>query len=477
MILFTKPRLLFFLISFLWLSDFGSTLQAQTNQCSICWVPITRHRFVPSVNISNSIKGYAEILPAGYNSNPTKKYPLILFIHGAGSVGDGQSVNSLCYAVCGALPMKIEEGKYSETVYANGQPFSFIVLTPQITSFNTVNTGDMQALVNYAIANYRVDINRIYLTGLSAGSNLIMDYMSSSSTEANRIAAVVPLASCNSSNTAGASYMGNLKIHYWGLQCESDNICGPGNTVNWAGAINNYSPPGNPMAKYTLTPVYNTNFPHDIWYVTYDSAYKENNLNITQWMIQYSRNFAQSTLPVNLGSYDVMAINKKVLVNWTTNQESNAAYFIIERAGADLQFKAIGEVKAAGNSTTARSYSFEDPQPLKGTSYYRLSLVNMDKQQEIYDIRKLVNRSFGNSFVLSPIPANNNIQLNFDLDVAQRLQFVIRDINGRTLRSWSANFSSGYASFGINISNLSAGIYNLVISGNNITEVKKFIRN
>lgn len=477
MILFTKPRLLFFLLFILLLSDFGVSVQAQTNQCSICWVPITRHRFVPSVNISNSIKGYAEILPEGYNANPTKKYPLILFIHGIGSVGDGQSVNSLCYAVCGALPMKIEQGRVSETVYANGQPYSFIVLTPQITSFGTVNPGDIKSLINYAIANYRVDINRIYLTGLSSGSDLIMNYMSSSATDANRIAAIVPLATCNSSNTSGASNIGSQRIHYWGLHCAVDNTCGSGNTVNWAGAINNYSPAGDPMAKYTLTIAFNTSFPHDIWYDTYDSSFKENNMNITQWMIQYSRNFAQGALPVNLDTYEVTTDNKQVRVKWTTSQESNSDYFIIERAGADLQFKPIGQVAAAGNSTTKKSYSFQDPQPLKGTSYYRLSLVNLDKQQELYDIKKLVNRSFGNSFVLSPIPANNNIQLNFDLEVAQRLQFVIRDINGRTLRSWSANFSSGYASFGINISNLSAGIYNLVINGNNTTEVKKFIRN
>lgn len=477
MILFTKTRLLFFILFVVLLTDASTLLQAQTNQCSICWVPITRHRFVPGVNVSNSIKGYAEILPAGYNANPTKKYPLILFIHGVGSVGDGQSVNALCYAVCGALPMKLEQGRVSETVYSNGQPYSFIVLTPQITSFGTVNSGDIQSLINYAIANYRVDINRIYLTGLSSGSDLIMNYMSSSATNANRIAAIVPLATCNSSNTSGASNIGSQKIRYWGLHCAADNTCGAGNTVNWAGAINNYSPPGDPMAKYSLTITYNQGFPHDIWYDTYDSSYKENNMNITQWMIQYSRNFAQGTLPVNLDTYDVSTANKQVVVKWTTTQESNSAYFIIERAGADLQFKPIGQVTAAGNSTTTKSYSFQDPQPLKGTSYYRLSLVNLDKQQEIYDIRKIVNRSFGNSFVLSPIPSNNNIQLNFDLDVAQRLQFVIRDINGRTLRNWSANFSSGYASFGININTLTKGVYTLEINGNNTTEVKKFIRN
>lgn len=476
MIFFTKPRLLSLCIAMALLMDASTVINAQTNLCPTCWVPVTRNRFVTNVNVSNSIKGYVEFVPLGYNSNTTK-HPLLIYIHGVGEVGDGQSATSLCWLACGSLPLRIEQQRFSDTVISNGTPYSFIVLAPQITSFGTVNTSDIQNLINYAIAHYRIDINRIYLTGISAGSNLIMDYMSSSATNANRIAAIAPLASCNYSNSAGASNIGTQRIHYWGIQCSVDNICGSGNTVNWANAINSYSPAGNPMAKYTLTGVLNSVFPHDVWFATYDSAYKENNLNMTQWMIQYSRNFAEGTLPVNLGSYDVSAVNKQVLVKWSTLQESNADYFIIERAGSDLQFKPIGQVKASGNSTTTKTYSFQDPQPLKGTSYYRLSLVNLDKQQDIYETKKIVNRSFGNSFALSPIPSSNNIQLNFDLEDAQRLQFIIRDINGRTLRNWSANFSSGYASFGININNLTHGIYTLEISGNNTTEVKKFIRN
>lgn len=476
MIFFTKTRLFLIAFVFLLLTDASIELQAQTNQCPSCWVPVYRHRLVPSVNISNSIKGYAELLPFGYAVNTTKKYPLILFINGIGSVGDGQSVATLCNSICGALPLKIEEKKYSDTVYANGQPYSFIVLSPQITSFNTVNSSDIQSLVNYAIANYRVDINRIYLTGLSSGASLIMDYMSSSATEANRIAAVVTLATCNSSNTSGASNFGTQKIRYWGLHCAADNICGAGNTTNWANAINSYSPPGNPMAKYTLTSTYNPSFPHDIWYITYDSAYKENNLNVTQWMIQYSRNFAQTTLPAAIDRYEVFARNNQVITEWTTNQESNSNYFVIERAGGDLRFLPIGKVSAAGNSSTPVSYSFLDPSPKKGISYYRLSLVNKDGLQNIFDIKKVNIRSFGATFSLTPVPANNNLLLSFDLESSQQLQFVIRDINGRTLQSWSANFTSGYANIPISIQKLTPGVYHLSIQGNSVLETKKFVR-
>lgn len=452
-------------------------LRAQTNQCPSCWVSITRHRFVPGVNISNQIKGYAEFLPADYYQNQNKRFPLIIFVHGIGSIGDGQSVNSLCNAVCGALPMKIEERKYSDVVYNNsGQAFSFIVLTPQYGAWPGTGPGDLQAFINYAVANYRVDINRIYLTGLSSGAELIMNYMSSSATEANRIAAIVPLATCNSSNSGGASNIGGQGIRFWGIHCQADNTCGAGNTVNWSGAINSYSPSNNPMAKHTLTPVYNSSFPHDIWYITYDSAWKENNKNITQWMIQYSRNFQQSSLPAAFTSYEVVARNREVIAEWTTSQESNTDYFMVERAGADLQFQPIGKIKAAGESTTPTQYKFKDPQPLKGTSYYRLALVNRDGVKELFDIRKVQVKDFGASFTLTPVPARKNLVLTLNLEQTQQLQFTIRDINGRTLQSWAGNFSSGYANLNVDISRFSEGVYYFNIQGRDFAETRKFIK-
>src|SRR5690606_1400268 len=42
-----------------------------------------------SIRLSANIGGYYESLPVDYSSNPQKKYPLLLFIHGRGEMGDG----------------------------------------------------------------------------------------------------------------------------------------------------------------------------------------------------------------------------------------------------------------------------------------------------------------------------------------------------------------------------------------------------
>lgn len=42
-----------------------------------------------AVNIGTNIGGFYESLPVNYDSEPTKKFPLIIFMHGAGEVGNG----------------------------------------------------------------------------------------------------------------------------------------------------------------------------------------------------------------------------------------------------------------------------------------------------------------------------------------------------------------------------------------------------
>src|SRR4029453_3290810 len=79
--------------------------------CPSCWVPVTKHRFVTNTYVSPWINGYMEYLPPEYAANPTKKFPLIIFMAGDGSFGPG-TFESMCpFAVCGAFPLKIEEGQ------------------------------------------------------------------------------------------------------------------------------------------------------------------------------------------------------------------------------------------------------------------------------------------------------------------------------------------------------------------------------
>lgn len=477
---FTRIGIRFFLLSL----GFVLSLKSLAQDPCKCWgvYPLTHQRLVSNTPVSSNINGYTEVLPPGYNPNGSKRYPLIINVPGRGTRGSGSEAE-LCAVACEGLAFKIEQdiptgsGNYmfQTSVVHNGQTYSYIILSPQYKWGNTESAADVQAMVNFALTRYKVDPARVYLTGLSSGANLIVNYMSISSQESKKIAGLISVGLCQGANTGTAINMGTNQIHYWGLVGANDNQCGSSNTISQSNLINSYSPQGNPMGKYTLVSPPPNPDPHVIWPDVHDKNYRIDGKNMAEWFIQYSSSSA-SSLPATLGLYEVSSKGSEVLTKWTTTVESNTSHFIIDRAGPDLQFKTVGKVAAAGDATVTNSYSFSDKTPLKGTSYYRLSLMNKDGLQEYYAVKKITNKHYGASISLSPVPASKTIQLSIELEAAQKIQFMIRDLNGRTVESWAANFGSGFANFPINVERLTSGIYYLSIQGSNFTESKKFIK-
>ena len=108
--------------------------------------------------IKKTIKGhYLLHLPKDY-SNKDKKWPLLLFLHGAGERGDDLEL------VKTHGPPKIVE---------NQLDFPFVLISPQCpqndwwTSQNQLDF--LSALIEEICSTYHIDRNRIYVTGLSMG--------------------------------------------------------------------------------------------------------------------------------------------------------------------------------------------------------------------------------------------------------------------------------------------------------------------
>ena len=97
---------------------------------------------------------YLLFLPDGYSAKSTNRWPLMLFLHGAGE--RGTNLNKV--AVHG--PPKIVKAK---------KDFPFILVSPQCPDGRAWQDDELLALLDSVIAKYNVNTNRIYLTGLSMG--------------------------------------------------------------------------------------------------------------------------------------------------------------------------------------------------------------------------------------------------------------------------------------------------------------------
>ena len=104
---------------------------------------------------------YLVYLPEGYGDDAEREWPLIFFLHGSGD-GDYDSTFVLSYG----LPAVLLAGEQPED-------FPFVVISPQAFPGEVWWSPEMipalAALLDEATETYRVDTDRVYLTGLSMG--------------------------------------------------------------------------------------------------------------------------------------------------------------------------------------------------------------------------------------------------------------------------------------------------------------------
>lgn len=95
-----------------------------------------------------------------------------------------------------------------------------------------------------------------------------------------------------------------------------------------------------------------------------------------------------TALPIKLNSFTGSYAGSKIVLNWTTGNEQNNQYFVIEHSTTGYTFSEAGRITGAGSTANTQSYSWTDNYPSGGNNYYRLKQVDTDGQ---YSYSKLIN--------------------------------------------------------------------------------------
>lgn len=220
----------------------------------------TCHSFERSVDGTLRVR-YLLFLPQEYKAATRKRWPLMLFLHGAGERGSDLT------KVATHGPPKIVER----------QPgFPFIVVSPQCPS-GQIWCGDvLMSLVEDVIESYRVNPGRVYLTGLSMGGygvwNLALSFP-------ERFAAAAPI--CGGAEVlkillAGPKALRSIRsLGVWAFHGAKDPIVPLSESERVVAALRQA---GNP-AKLTVYPEAG----HDSWTETYE------NPELYRWFLTHKR--------------------------------------------------------------------------------------------------------------------------------------------------------------------------------------------
>ncbi|MCP4458343.1 MAG: T9SS type A sorting domain-containing protein [Cytophagales bacterium] len=166
-------------------------------------------------------------------------------------------------------------------------------------------------------------------------------------------------------------------------------------------------------------------------------------------------------LPVKLVDFSAQQNNDEVELAWSTATELNNDFFSVERSQNGRDFIVIGALAGGGTTNKISNYSFLDPTPLSGTSYYRLKQTDYDGQYEYFDAKSITfDHAFGENFSVYPNPVFETVIVAGYRDDISNIKLM--NLNGKVITNL-VEIKVEDDRILINIRNMASGIYILQI--------------
>jgi predicted esterase len=250
---------------------------------------------------------YLLYLPDGYSADTIKKWPLMIFLHGSGESGA-----DLAKVKVHGPPKLVEAGK----------KFPFIIVSPQAPPNTGWQDQVIKALLDSLKNKYRVDNERIYLTGLSMGG---FGTWNIGEKFPGEFAAIAPI--CGGGDEEKAWQLRHTPI--WCFHGAKDDVVPLASSQRMVNAVKKYSDD----VKFTVYPDAN----HNSWEVTY------NNDSLYTWFLSQKK-----------FRYTAVSVPQKMLNDYTgTYVNENKDTISFELKADTLLAKPPGGVfplKASSNS-------------------------------------------------------------------------------------------------------------------------------
>ncbi|MFZ6011439.1 MAG: PKD domain-containing protein [Bacteroidota bacterium] len=225
--------------------------------------------------------------PAGYT--PSNTYPLLVTLHGQGSIGDDYN-----------LLVTGRDETPAWLINKNRWPGSrpFIVLSPQLKRDLSVPDSRDQVwppemvdeVIEYVKANWSVDDDRVYLTGLSLGGAGVWTY---AATYPEKIAAIVPISGVT--DTTQACLLTDVPA--WVFHGGSDGLVPPALSIDMVNAITE-CPGAAFVPKLNLLHAQR----HEGWSEVYNLAH---GYDIYNWFLKFTKNDASNKSPYVFAGLDL----------------------------------------------------------------------------------------------------------------------------------------------------------------------------
>lgn len=476
--------------------------------------------------------GMLQYIPSSYYStaNANKNYPLIISFHGGAARGNGTQTE-LCRlfkdrggdsAGHKTFPGRVERNTSQLTQNYNGQTYEYIVIAPQFTHYvrqipgspdNFPSAKQVENVIDFAVQRFRIDPQRIYLTGYSTGANMIIEYAGSSVARASRVAAIMPVALCSKLGHPGnvamgvfAKNIGVAKLKTWFVYCEVDN-CGDNAfyhvTNPWVDSI--MKVPGAATPRYTRlrnqnpATLYNCSdsLLHDAWSRAFDPNFRVShqfnngnstsvndgiNLNMYEWFIRQTNTETpdppappdDTTLPENPQPPDDTTSPEEPPLPVDTIAPENPPP-PDDTTSPEEPPPPVDTIAPDNPAPPDDTASPENPPPpADTTSPDNPPLGEQPVLQPPLNGDTL--DTPGAIINIAPNPFTNRLLAIIILSEPQKINIIISDVAGRVVKVYSAIHLKGKSKADIYFGSNGTGVYFMNIRGKEFNIVKKVMK-
>ncbi len=164
-------------------------------------------------------------------------------------------------------------------------------------------------------------------------------------------------------------------------------------------------------------------------------------------------------LDVSLLNFTGTLVKDKSVLTWTSENESNLLSYQVEKSLDGIHFVTVG-TETALNKPGNTAYTFNDPQKIVNTAFYRLKLLNKNGSDYKYSkITSVYNTQ--RTFTISTVnPFKNSVKMNVFVPSQGVIEFNLRDISGNIVKKKTVQVYMGNSQQTLDeLYNLPPGIY------------------
>ena len=183
-------------------------------------------------------------------------------------------------------------------------------------------------------------------------------------------------------------------------------------------------------------------------------------------------------LPITISSLKAKEMGNHNFISWTTASELNNQWHIVEKSADGISnWTEVDRVSGSMSSDGNRSYEVIDHNPF-GLTYYRIHSIDYDGFEEFSDIvyARSNNVATDNNIQIVPNPTSSHINVLYYSSTDTELAVTITDASGRKFYTEKNQILKGENAKGIDVSNLTSGLYFLQTELDGKVSNKRFVK-